>query len=532
MDMSKDARLVTPEMAEIYQALEEQLDEANRHRVPSLEETDLEESDRPALFLEDRSDWKQAIDLWRDGPMPSQHIIFMFHEMLDLWETLESLHCRQSLLELNNLVLDEDQILCLRRLYLEPNPDDINLKQLGKLWQHLFRQSEITQVGSLMSLLQEMDSEKVTSLEQVRDRLEEIQASESGDGFADCDEEETVGQDTVPLPFDDGLPEIELDQTQPIDYQAAGFPMVASAASAASAVSSTHFEDMPTVVLPMQLFSLDYAGVTDKGMQRDRNEDSFLIHTKLERIEDKTGRTLHAKGLYVLCDGMGGHDGGEQASAIGVQTLKEYFQTHWFDLPESEERLPSTDIIEEGILLANQAIYAVNQSQNRSGNARMGTTLVLVLVQDVHVAIAHVGDSRLYMFSRKQGLTLLTQDHDVAQREIKRGLEPDLAFARPDAYQLTQALGPRNDEFVKPDIYCFELNQDSLLLLSSDGLTDNDLVEEYVGSHIEPLMSSRVNLERGASDLIDLANEHNGHDNITVVLIRAKVRPNLGGLNH
>lgn len=266
-------------------------------------------------------------------------------------------------------------------------------------------------------------------------------------------------------------------------------------------------------------------------MQRDHNEDSFLIHTQLERIEDKTGRTIHAKGLYILCDGMGGHAGGEEASMVGVNTLKEYFQTHWFDLPDSDSRLPSTECIREGILQANEAIYDINQSQSRTGSGRMGTTLVLVLIQDVHVAVAHVGDSRLYMFSRKQGLSVLTQDHDVAQREIKRGLEPELAFARPDAYQLTQALGPRHNDFVKPDIYCFELNQDSLLLLSSDGLTDNDLVEKHVGTHIEPLMSSRANLERGVSDLIDLANEHNGHDNITVVLVRAKVRPNLGGLS-
>ncbi|MDJ1179556.1 serine/threonine phosphatase [Roseofilum sp. BLCC_M91] len=521
MDISpNDAQVIVPELAHIYRVLESQLGETDRHRVPSLQESRLEAENQTVMVLEDRSDWKPVVDLWREENMPSEQIIFMFHEMLDLWEQLETVNCCQSLLELSNLLLDEDEILCLKRLHPDSNPEGVSLRELGKVWQQLFQQSEMTQVGSLLSLLQDLQGEKMTSVDQVRDRLEEILAEEHGD--PDLDDDESL----APL-----YPEEELDQdkTQPIDYSdynPSGFPAPTQIAPPISP-----FEDMPTVVLPMQLFSLDYAGATDKGMQRDHNEDSFLIHTQLERIEDKTGRTIHAKGLYILCDGMGGHAGGEQASMVGVKTLKEYFQTHWFNLPDSESRLPSTECIEEGIFQANQAIYDINQSQSRTGSGRMGTTLVLVLIQDVHVAVGHVGDSRLYMFSRKQGLTALTQDHDVAQREIKRGLEPELAFARPDAYQLTQALGPRHNDFVKPDIYCFELNQDSLLLLSSDGLTDNDLVEKHVGSHIEPLMSSRANLERGVSDLIDLANEHNGHDNITVVLVRAKVRPNLGGLS-
>ncbi len=532
MDISNDTQLIVPEMAQIYRVLESQLDDTDRHRVPSLTESPSETENQTHLILEDRSDWKKVVDLWREEPMPSEQIIFMFNEMLNLWEKLETVHCRQSLLEVSNLLLDEDEILCLQRLYPETHPEPITLKELGKLWQQLFRQSEMTQVGSLMSLLQDIHTEKMTAVNQVRDRLKQILAEEQGaepPNPEDLDrEDEEEEPETVGLPSDPLEDEPDLDKTQPINYATPGFHLPSP--NRFSPPASSSFEEMPTVVLPMQLFSLDYAGTTDKGLQREHNEDTFLIHTQLERIEDKTGRTIHAKGLFVLCDGMGGHAGGEQASMIAVKTLKDYFQTHWFNLPDTD-RLPTADCIEAGVLKANQAIYDVNQAQNRTGSGRMGTTLVLVLIQDVHVAIAHVGDSRLYMYSRKQGLTPLTQDHDVAQREIKRGIEPELAFARPDAYQLTQALGPRHDEFVKPDISCFELNQDTLLLLSSDGLTDNDLVEKHVATHIEPLMSSRANLERGASDLIDLANGHNGHDNITVVLIRAKVRPNLGGLS-
>jgi len=157
----------------------------------------------------------------------------------------------------------------------------------------------------------------------------------------------------------------------------------------------------------------------------------------------------------------------------------------------------------------------------------MGTTLVMVLVQEAQVAVAHVGDSRLYRLSRRQGIEQVTVDHEVGQREIKRGVEKSIAYSRPDSYQLTQALGPRNEHFVAPDIEFFELNEDTLLLLCSDGLSDNDLIETHWQTHLQPLLSSRASLEQGVSELIDLANQYNGHDNITAVLIRGKVRPDL-----
>jgi protein phosphatase len=151
----------------------------------------------------------------------------------------------------------------------------------------------------------------------------------------------------------------------------------------------------------------------------------------------------------------------------------------------------------------------------------------MVLIQDTQAVVAHVGDSRLYRISRTQGLEQVTVDHEVGQREIKRGIEAAIAYSRPDAYQLTQALGPRNEHFVVPDLQFFELDEDTLLLLCSDGLSDNDLIEKNWQTHLKPLLSSRTNLEQGANELIELANQYNGHDNITAVLIRAKVRPDL-----
>jgi protein phosphatase len=145
--------------------------------------------------------------------------------------------------------------------------------------------------------------------------------------------------------------------------------------------------------------------------------------------------------------------------------------------------------------------------------------------------VAHVGDSRLYRVTPKRGLEQITVDHEVGQREISRGVEPSVAYSRPDAYQLTQALGPRDEHLIIADVQFLEINEDSLFVLASDGLSDNDLLKIHWQTHLAPLLSSSANLESGVQALIDLANHYNGHDNITAVVIRAKVRPNLNNSN-
>ena len=277
------------------------------------------------------------------------------------------------------------------------------------------------------------------------------------------------------------------------------------------------------VILPMQLLSLDDAGGTDIGHQQEHNEDCFGIQTMVQKLENPMGRTVEAHGLYVLCDGMGGHPAGEAASAMAVETLKRYFQDHWRD-----DQLPTEATIREAIRQANQAIYEVNQKNARSGSGRMGTTLAMILIQNTDAAIAHVGDSRIYRLSLKHGLEQLTADHEVGQRQIQQGVDPEIAYSRPDARQLTQALGLGDEQFINPDLEFFELNEDTLFVLCSDGLSDNDLIETHWQTHVNPLLSSRANLDQGILQLIELANDHNGHDNITAIVIRFKVRPNLG----
>ena len=447
--------------------------------VPAIHDA-WQENETSVVLLEDRSELPLLIELWKNAQMPMLQILYWLDEMAKLWASLEPWQMRQSLLELSNLRVDEDQTLCLQRLYAESEDTPITLHDLGQMWQGLFYQSQRTQFNSLDQLFRDLRGSKISTASEVRSRLEEIAS------------------------------EIESNQQQKISRQ-----------DLPTSADSSEGDDMPTIILPMQLLSLDDAGYTDIGRQREHNEDNFGIQTQVKKQETPLGRTVQARGLYILCDGMGGHAGGEVASLMAVDTLKRYFKANW------QDHLPSEDSIREAIHLANKAIYDTNQQNARSGSGRMGTTLVLVLVEDTKVAIAHVGDSRLYRLSRKLGLEQVTVDHEVGQREIQRGVEPTLAYSRPDAYQLTQALGPRDEQFVRPDVQFIELNEDTLLILCSDGLSDNDLLETHWQTHLLPLLSSRANLDQGLMQLIDLANQHNGHDNITAVIIRAKVRPDL-----
>jgi protein phosphatase len=500
-----------PDLARAYIVLQSQ----EYTQIPQIHDA-WQDGDVQVLLIEDRSHWEPLLSVWRKETTSSLEIIHWFAQMNQLWALLEPMNCQDSLLKLENLCLDEDQTIALQRLYVkagdqnsttEVQPetaqeDDITLplgqpssmQALGQVWQALFRESQRTQFGSIIQILGDLEQGKIQTIAQLRSRLQAV-ATEL---------EATTNPDF-----------------QPMEEQQTNAPTFLQVDDIED--TSGKGDDAPTVVLSVQLSSLEDAGRTDVGRQRNHNEDYFGIDTKIEKVELPRNRSFQARGLYILCDGMGGHAGGEVASELAVSTLRQYFQQSW-----TNYQLPTEDSIREAVYLANRAIYETNQQDARSGVGRMGTTLVMLLIQGNQAAVAHVGDSRLYRMTRKRGLEQVTVDHEVGQREINRGVEASIAYARPDAYQLTQALGPRDETTINPDVEFFEINEDSLLVLVSDGLSDNDLLETHWETHLLPLLSSGANLDHGVTELIDLANKYNGHDNITAIVVRAKVRPNLG----
>ncbi|MDM3847911.1 MAG: serine/threonine phosphatase [Aphanizomenon gracile PMC649.10] len=448
------------------------------------------------VLLENRSNFPTLLDVLRRDTISPVEILHWFYQMTQLWELLETVNCRQSLLELSNLRLDEGQTLVLQRLYIEtplliPQPPEVldlteipengqqalTLKSLGRMWQTLFRECQHTPLDCVVQMLEDVESGNIQTLAQLLSHLQEI--------AEECHQEQLTSSPVLALCND----------------------------------TKNKSDEAPTLVLSMQLSSVEYAAATDVGRQRDHNEDYFGVDSQVHKIELPGNSQVTAQGLYILCDGMGGHAGGEIASQLAVNTIRQYFQEIWVDT-----ELPAKESIRQAVYLANQAIYELNQKESRSGIGRMGTTLVMLLIQDNQAAIAHVGDSRLYWLTRKQGLEQITIDHEVGQREIARGIEPSIAYGRADAYQLTQALGPRHEDYIRPDVMLFDINEDMLLVLVSDGLSDNDCLETHWQTHLQPLLSSSSNLVTGVQNLIELGNEHNGHDNITAILVRVNVR--------
>ncbi|WP_271251918.1 protein phosphatase 2C domain-containing protein [Pseudanabaena sp. Chao 1811] len=302
--------------------------------------------------------------------------------------------------------------------------------------------------------------------------------------------------------------------------------------------SETEQLEFPQVQLSqVHLQDIVYAGKTDVGRQRNRNEDDFVTifqtrssHGK-SQISDRSQR-----GLFVLCDGMGGHEGGAEASAIAVKSITEQFLPFWVDTLPGEKKL------NEIIGNANQAIFDRNEEENRQSLGRMGTTLVMLAIHDLDVVIAHVGDSRIYKVTNSPNdaqistkdiqnslevsaaassakLAQITRDHDVLNQLLDLGMDRESTIARPDSHQLTQALGPNPSDRLEPSIQFFTLTEPTLFLLCSDGLCDNDVIEENWQTHLLPILNKDLDLVTGLDNLIELGNNVNGYDNLTAVLI-------------
>jgi serine/threonine protein phosphatase PrpC len=233
------------------------------------------------------------------------------------------------------------------------------------------------------------------------------------------------------------------------------------------------------------LRTVDFVHKTDTGRQRRGNEDSSLARPP----------------LFVVADGMGGAQAGEVASQIAVDVFEN-------QLPESgspEERLTG------GVQEANRQIYQRSRAEHE--RAGMGTTLTAAYLDDAHVAIAHVGDSRAYLF-RDGNLTRLTQDHSLVDELLRRGkLTEEQAAEHPQRSIITRALGPEPE--VEVDRFTYSVRAGDIVLLCSDGLTS--MISEQ---RIADVLRSNESLERAAEQLIDEANAAGGRDNITVVLFR------------
>jgi PPM family protein phosphatase len=245
------------------------------------------------------------------------------------------------------------------------------------------------------------------------------------------------------------------------------------------------------------LVAVDSIAMTSTGLQRRDNEDASFARPP----------------VFVVADGMGGAQAGEVASRIAVEAFEQ-------GLPDSgnpEERLAAR--AQE----ANHRIYELSRAEHE--RAGMGTTLTAAYLDDSNLAIAHVGDSRAYLF-RDGALQRLTQDHSLVDELVRRGkLTEAQAAEHPQRSIITRALGP--EPTVDVDTWTYPVRAGDVLLLCSDGLTSM-ISEERVAE----ILGSPADVEQAAAQLIDEANEAGGRDNITVVLSRIEeVGPGPGATN-
>ena len=242
------------------------------------------------------------------------------------------------------------------------------------------------------------------------------------------------------------------------------------------------------------------------GRQRDHNEDAmFTITTNL--IADDTQIPF---GLYIIADGMGGHEHGEIASGVAVrvvaaEVLQKIYLTY-LGLSDLQAEESVQEILQQGVMQAHREILTEAQGG--------GTTLTAALLMGDKMTIAHVGDSRAYIIFAQGIQETLTQDHSLVKRLEELGqITADEAAVHPQRNVLYRALG-QGDPF-QPDVATFPLPRACHLLICSDGLWGVIPEKELLG-----LVNSSPDPQQACQSLIDAANAAGGPDNITVILVR------------
>jgi protein phosphatase len=228
--------------------------------------------------------------------------------------------------------------------------------------------------------------------------------------------------------------------------------------------------------------------------------------------------------LAIVCDGIGGHEGGNVASNLAIETIQQQVQQLTKVPYDHIDPSLLLNDLEKAVAMANDKISQRNDSENRQGRQRMGTTLVMALPVAHEMYITHVGDSRAYWITR-QGCYQVTLDDDVASREVRLGyaIYRD-AVQQSSAGSLVQALGMGPSTSLHPTSTRFMLDEDAVFLLTSDGLSDFDRVEEYWETEILPILAGEANIASVGDRLIEIANTKNGHDNVTIALVHYQVQ--------
>ena len=256
--------------------------------------------------------------------------------------------------------------------------------------------------------------------------------------------------------------------------------------------------------------SLSVGCGSDVGMVRDLDEDSLCVFTLTGMYESVADPTM---GLFIVADGMGGHEGGETASKLAVQIVADQLIRNVLLRRFTEEEQPLGEAVRahltQAISQANERVYRL--ARERAND--MGCTLTMVLVLDGKAYIANVGDSRTYIYGR-EGLRQITTDHSVVASLIAAGMaEPEELYTHPDRHIVYRAIGAKPT--VEADIWEEVLVPGDTLLLCCDGLWEairDDGIEEVLLTQFDP--------QAVCDEMIRRANQAGGEDNISVIAVK------------
>lgn len=395
--------------------------------------------------------------------------VYWLWQMMALWEPLKSFGAAASLLKKSNIRVEAWRV---RLIGLSVNPGDPPLSELARAWEGYFLPGAKPAIADLLkSVCQAMQADEpdfVAVKTQINEQL--LQA-------------------------------------------AAGTPM-----------------------------EFQIAGATSTGPQKSRNEDA-CYPSPIELKRTSTADLPLLPRLAIVCDGVGGHAGGEVASQMVVRSLQLQLRSLLTEAMEQEQAISPRvviDQIEAAIRVANNLVAQQNDQQGRADRQRMGTTLVMALILPQRVEtpagpaevnelyLTHIGDSRAYWITPKH-CQLLTVDDDIAGREVSAGHSfYRAALQSPNASALTQAVGLRGFDQLRPHTQRFLFDSDGVLLLCSDGLSDHNQVEASWANYIGLIVQQIVPLEAAVDAWIELANQKNGHDNVTVVLVSVYLPKEIG----
>lgn len=234
---------------------------------------------------------------------------------------------------------------------------------------------------------------------------------------------------------------------------------------------------------------------SDVGKAREINEDAYYVPNKDDDLK-----------LFILADGMGGYNGGEIASKLAIESVKNYIESNFIETPKDRESIQ--ELIKNGMQYANMVVY--EKSKQNEELKDMGTTLEVCLIYENKVYVGHIGDSRVYRI-RKHLIRKLTNDHSYVETLVKDGkISKEEAKIHPKKNMLMKALGCT--EFIEPDVFVRGFLKDDILLLASDGLTN--MIDEKEIYNI--IINNRNTPEE---ELINNSNELGGYDNITAIII-------------